>query len=70
MPPWIEMAARGPYAYDWDGHSGYTRKTSPTDPVGVHELPPEVRMAACLVRFAGSFAAIANVDAPRATRAP
>jgi hypothetical protein len=70
MPPWIEMAARGLYAYDWDGYGRYTRRTSPTDPVGLHELPPEVRTAACFVRFAGSFAAIAKVHAPRATRAP
>ena len=68
---WFDVAARGFYAYDWKHWAGpYVRVASPTDPLDIGELPPEVRSAAWLVTLPQSFTNAPTLDAPRAERAP
>jgi hypothetical protein len=68
---WTDMAARGFYAYDWNHWTGpYTRVASPTKPLDIGELPPEVVGVVGLVRLRGPFAEWRTVEAPRAEREP
>jgi len=60
---WLEMARCGLFAYDWEHWSGpYRRAATPSVPVGIADLPAELREAVRLVEWPGvQFAALHSV---------
>jgi hypothetical protein len=49
---WLEMARRGLFSYDWKHWSGpYRLAATPSTPIRVSELPPELAESICLIEW-------------------